>query len=643
MSRQLLPILLILFLTNSYAMFSIDESSSATEPQKESENINRVLFIFLDDSEYRGSTYGAIMGTFLNAFLSQAGPIIVSASILNNIKNWQKLSKTDIQKLYDEGFEDLDLVSKEMKNIVLSTVFSVSTIQEAFQSWIIKEINSSLYLLMPKSYLKTIGIDEQSVQLTTSKDQITEIEQMLGLKVNHMRTISSIDHITSWYSRQRILSTIFENFGRHRHYFMQSIWDDYKKTSAVFVTRNNYFDLKNKKIPSWSIYLTGHGNIRSLVADLALIDFKEFLSFLETKINTKLLYYATCYGAGTNNQLIYKDAEEAIEKTYSYTIITEALTDDVVTAFNEVTVGFESLAPVLTIQRNQFYNRFAQETMKDVPDYHNFINARKIKSKNLLSTKTPQIKYPGLPWFSIIDNDSIVSIGSILAKNRTAPLDIEKFFQRKGKKNNDILGILLYAKDVPFEIVINFINSTNNLPEIISMLPGDQTHHIKKISTTNWQFAVLNSFIKISDIGVKKIFIIDQLSGKDGIITNVVIQLIPGKDAVAYWTKDSHVFKRTRSTDWDENKKKKAVTEDATDADKLIYYSILNSDKPVDVLKSVSPQITESLQQNLGSWSHKAQQSASSFYTKNIAPVASKIAAWFALKKTNQPQPVTAK
>src|SRR4029078_7029332 len=67
----------------------------------------------------------------------------------------------------------------------------------------------------------------------------------------------------------------------------------------------------------------------------------------------------------------------------------------------------------------------------------------------------PQIRYPGLPWFSVFDNSIVASIGTVMAKTRTAPLDIATFFARQGQQQADPLALLLYAQDIPFQLIID--------------------------------------------------------------------------------------------------------------------------------------------------------------------------------------------
>lgn len=673
MHKQIVSIFFYLLLLMNLQAGCQEKSSAPIEAQETSENLNRALFIFLDDSEYERSKIGAITLDFLNAFLTQAGPIIVSAAILKNIVSWKIPTETDPQKLYNTVFVQTtnSQENQENKNIILSTVFSKSSVHDSFQPWIIKEIHQSLYLLMPKNYLNSFDITESSAQSTATNSTITSAEQELGLKINHMRTIFDINEIKpSKGSNQR--NTFFTRaFGLSNMWspetkFIQSLWNNNTKNSDIFVTKNDYYNLKNKKIPCWSILLNGHGSLGTELASLSLTDFKELLSFLGTNINTKLLYYSTCYGAGTNSNLIYKDAEQAIEKTYSYTIITDSLIESTISSTSHMDIELKN--ETLSVVTNPFHKLFTLETTKDVPDYRNLMNYElKTKvSQQTITDATPQIKYPGLPWFSLVNSDPVVSIGSILAKNRTAPLNVATFFPKKlnlmtdssGKtqvttQEREIFGILLYATKLPFEIIVNTKNNARTPPEIISMIPGDVTHHIKMISSPIYSLdALLESFTQIFKIGFHKTFIIDQLQAPDGVIKNVVIQLIPGQHAITYWTdQNSRIFKKTSQIGlrpWSvgpklTNLKSYTLGHEtyASMIDGLVYRSILKSVKSVDnysLFKNIVYQTPISIRQDLGMWLRKSKRYAANFYAKNLAPAASKLATWFKLKEIDPNQ-----
>ncbi|MGC2310325.1 MAG: hypothetical protein WA432_01735 [Candidatus Babeliaceae bacterium] len=138
------------------------------------------LLIFLDDSE---SILGAPSSTFLSALIQEAGPIIVSASLIVNVRGDNKLSvEKDPNKLYrhfvkmltDNPSSDKD---PEFKSIILSVAsFNAST----SKNWIIKKINSSLYLLLPKKYLQDKNIDENEVINFTPQEPITVDREIIG-------------------------------------------------------------------------------------------------------------------------------------------------------------------------------------------------------------------------------------------------------------------------------------------------------------------------------------------------------------------------------------------------------------------------------------------------------------------------------
>src|SRR4029079_6026535 len=134
-----------------------------------------------------------------------------------------------------------------------------------------------------------------------------------------------------------------------------------------------------------------------------------------------------------------------------------------------------------------------------------------------------------------LDYTNVASIGSIMAKTRTSPLDITTFFAKKGEPAHP-LGILLYAKEVPFELVVNtkikvkdlsssfrkFFNKflyfkskqteTCYVPLFVSMVPGDTIHFIKKISSLcNAADAIWNAFY-LEGLAEHKTFIIDEIA-----------------------------------------------------------------------------------------------------------------------------------
>lgn len=538
---------------------TVGETESYDEPSLQ--NPNRGLLIFLDDTESDDaqsfSKIGVISHAFLTAFVQGAGPIIVSASLIANVRQRTHPMQDDQQKLFDRftalrnatTHDDTEIL--EMKSIMLSIA---SFNEDTIKKWIIKRINDSLYLLLPKTYVTDLQIAISDVEAYQPNSPLTSAEKIVGIKINHMQTVTDIDTIKKPLPAPPI-----------PFYFMEALWDEQHATSNIFVTNNEYAKNMFNTIPIWSILISGHGYYGTGVAALLFAQFKQFLTFLEKKLNTALLYYVSCYAAGVNNKLLYEDAERGIDKTYSFAIITQALTDAaVIMPFLSLKLIDGKLIPTTFIAYEEFIKKVTMpESIIVDPHY-----------LKLSISGFPQIKLPGLSWFSIIDSEKFCVINTILAKTRTAPLDIANFFAKKGTKATP-LGILLYASDLPFELIIDTKNETNLPPAIISMIPGKAMHHIKQISTTLYTLDdMLRSFLRISMLAPQKIFIIDTLKAVDSdgnpiVADDVTIHLTPQQNSV-YYTHKGTLFKIIQQN----------LAEKASEADKTKYIQLLEISQP---------------------------------------------------------------
>ena len=225
--------------------------NSTARPVEISENLNRTLVVILDDSEYCNNRLSAAGLDLLSILFEEASPVLVSASLISNIQNWKQISEKDpailLRRLNDiraiPYSERSDSKYTEMKNIILS-VFHVS--EKVFSKWIIKKVNNFLCLLIPKKYLSSLNIDEKRFEQFVSDNTLTSIEQKLGLKINHMETITLPTQLTPSSSYESCKETELS-------YFMTPVFDDVLQRSDIFVTNTEYYAYKNKKIPLWSI------------------------------------------------------------------------------------------------------------------------------------------------------------------------------------------------------------------------------------------------------------------------------------------------------------------------------------------------------------------------------------------------------
>lgn len=432
----------------------------------------RGLLIYLDQHEQEGEST-AIMYSLINAINRNTGPIITSALLLYKIQN-------------------NNLLEVIWNNWIIKKITTTNLTPEDY-----KYENDWLYLLIPNNYLKRLNLTIDSVK-KYAPEKISDVELTLGLKVNHLQ-LSNIP-----ISEKEVFSLILfppDDSG----YFARALYNATKNISDIFCIHTEY--PKTYPQPTWSIFMSGHGIMESKMVDLRLPDFEKVLDFLEHKINTRLLVYESCYAAGLTAEKVYKDATTAVQKTYSFAIITNALTD-VPVSEKPFEIEIEKFLNEATTSDIIDYQKVADSLFKEIKEWE-----KETKQLKTFWSNIPQIRLPGLEWFSIMKNrKDIISIGSILAKTRSQkkPLDIVTFFKTDPKV------ILLYAKNIPFELIIN----TKKLEAIVSMIPGDAIHTIKKISSTNIDaYKFMDLFLALKMLDPLKIFFIEEINN----IKNIII------------------------------------------------------------------------------------------------------------------------
>lgn len=508
------------------------------------------VLIFLDDSE---NDVGAITTSFLRAFERQAGPIIVSASLIHNVRSILPLEEKDDKKLYDMDQQLRSKTDASPQEKALIDRIAVSTVQfdaNIKKHWIAKKINDYLYLLLPKEYLRLQGIPLAHVLPYSPNDPITKTERMLSLKVNHLppANLTTINKpAASWFA----------------NYFIDSL-------DAIFVKRSEY--THPEYAPAIGIYMDGHGLISSRICSLSIEQFKTFLSFLET-IKTKVLVYSSCYAAGTNENLIYKDSMSGVTKSYTFPIIAMALTD-AATTIKRLTVKLEN--GKLQLSSLYSYKAFVLHLQSKETKYDELIQEI-LPGINYNVANTPQIRYPGLPWFSILNYEAMAPIGSLMAATRTTPLDIANFFAKGGKLAKPY-AVLLYAQEVPFELIVDTKKEgVCYMPTFVSMTPGNAVHSIKKISSTCTPAHKILQGFYVGDLVGHKIFIIDEIQApffpigattNGTTITKAVVDINEGQ-YIVYFTYDNTVFVMDTLLSREKN---------ATPEQQQKYYSLLQED-----------------------------------------------------------------
>lgn len=470
----------------------------------------RGLMVILDDSE---GDVDAAHKSFYRAIFQKPAPIIVSASLVAKALSEDIVDKSPAELLKDFNRAHSILIEQATEDTIKNRRRIYLTASGFKMSdWIIKKIDDHLILFIPHSYLGALAKPSEVAKFhLTSTQELSEIEYMLGLKVNHMETISELNELRK-----------LPQHTDRSDYFLDSL-------DTIFVARG-YFKKHNKPLPWWTIYLEGHGLKGQSIAGMSLNLFPKVLDFFESRINTNILVYTSCFAAGYNDELLFKQHKQAIQKSYSYPIVSQIYTDTPAAAHLvdvEVKNGLFQLRTgaqlgeffAKSYQLFYDYKSLISSVFPIVPDY--LATSTQIKERMQNAHKRfsdmAQIKLPGLEWFSLLalDTDKVVSIGAILSETRDkeSPLNIATYF----KKDPEV--ILLYGQDVPFNVELGA-----NLRAFVSALPGDATHTIKQISSNFMLLEdIVKSFISLEKLDAKKVFYIGSIKGKNYSLRDVVI------------------------------------------------------------------------------------------------------------------------
>ncbi len=227
---------------------------------------------------------------------------------------------------------------------------------------------------------------------------------------------------------------------------------------------------------------------------------------------------SSCYVAGINVKNVYGEIQSGTQQPNSFPIIIQGLNDSqTFGTFPACDIKNWILAQKIGLNTSKSFIDFFKQAHKQETNYREIIKTLILHDKNI--TNEPQIKMPGVEWFSVMDIDNkIVSIGTILAKTRDPEkvFDVVSFFKKNPK------AILLYTEDLPFELKVDL----NTLKAIVSMIspyvvkgdliPPIIIHRIRKISAEGHSpVDIVKLFRSVMYTNDKKWFFIDEINASD--------------------------------------------------------------------------------------------------------------------------------
>lgn len=487
----------------------------------------RTAIIMLDNSE---AGPGPTTTALLAGLYQQSSPLIVSTSLIANLmKDYQPGSTKNksLEQINKEltcgrpGAMRLGQTSTQTKNIFLDILDFDKN------QWVIKKCGEGLCLLIPHTYLYSLGLDPAQCDQQITSPEATNLELELGIKVNHLEQydIGTVALHTPYSFNNALYSEINDT-----------------KNSTLFCARSDYKNRNN--MPFWTWYILGHGKIKSMIVGMSLESFKQLLTFMAQKLAINLLVYTSCYAAGTNEKIIYSDGKAGIQTTYPFTIITEAITDTPVSRGANIALEEENNKLQLKLPYN--FTEFVSLTNKITIDFLKAIKSispiTPFSSTGEYSQNIPQIKVAGLEWFSVLEsNKKVISLGKnlITGHNPKKPLDIARYF-----KTNTFEALLLYHNIIPFELIIDSFY----LQAVIPMSP-EELYILEGISSNKPIEFCISWFLALPDLGKNKLFYIKAINDARDII--IKIEYIPSgrsdvKDTYrkyAFYTDKDGIFK----------------------------------------------------------------------------------------------------
>lgn len=430
--------------------------------------------------------------------------------------------------LLDEGSE---FIKEKKEGFGVTLVFDL---QAAIDQNIPFLTNSSILanLQMQGAFDKTLD------KLTTDKWIVyknSSEEFIIGLPANY---VSSLDlkNRSNLYSiglsggaLQRIASNDIKKYLADKEKNFDSMIEKNPKISMLEpLNLENLKKIFTNADAHKRIFLIGHGLfsgklleerlkeksalVKAVIAGLPVFEFQQFLEFLNT-VGTDLIYISSCYSGGYNLlQGFQTQSDEIAIKplALSYFVVVGALTDEMTRGgtvkFDEF---FKNLNKFFTVP-GSLKNPF-NEILKPI-------------SYKLIQN-LPSIRYPGsLNYFKVIDVDKKTEI---ITYAISTALSIEK----KSKIVINKEAVLIY----PIEVKIPLKIEGDDIPRLISMIPGHAFHILKGIEIAEPLDEGIKKMFFFFSLPSEKIFLLEAFNASNyaesglpkNLLTNVMIHKLP--------------------------------------------------------------------------------------------------------------------
>lgn len=304
-------------------------------------------------------------------------------------------------------------------------------------------------------------------------------------------------------------------------------------TYTKYLHKLNKLNNEIRRIESF-IHSSNDKRDHGLIASLPINEFREILKFFNDEIEMAIFHYTSCFAGGSHLIAPYIEIDKnGKEKalTFKYPIICGCPAEN--TSLLEY--PFMNLPPYqsssnsttncspLDIKNINFKNKRLKlhTTLK----FKKFFAAAKKgiqnnKEKLLLAchclhpfttnsyaindfiANIPLVRMAHSDYFEPIQRDNSYTI--LNAQNSSRPITINKE------------ATLIYSDYIQGKLTLNKSGEKQNIPHLISMIPGFALHTFENISSSTLNFnEVINSFLTFPELGSSKIFWIKKLECKN--------------------------------------------------------------------------------------------------------------------------------
>lgn len=359
-------------------------------------------------------------------------------------------------------------------------------------NWHIRDIGSNLLLLMPK------------------KIYINDLQS--GIALTSFPDVS-----------KKPLSELAQEAKSGQNAIVQSILGCFVSSSA-YKTFPQPVD--NTPIPTWTIYINGHGNTgNKTYALLKPKELAQLIKKLNTTISLKLFTLNACFlKKDVTDQLenllrqeFQQSEYAAISSIIAFGGISESFTAAMTSFVPEKLFSYSrSKKSVIVNTTLVDFTGFFEDLKSGQPiDFEKTLNKIFLyQTAQLNPFNIPLIRFPNSEIFTPLQAPSMIgSIGSVLAKTRNpkTPLNVNTFFNtRKSQVCSELIKIiLLYTPFIPFQLEMHACKNSD-FPYILSMINTPITYLRGLILDGFDPESALRSLFKIDENN--KIYIIGEIS-----------------------------------------------------------------------------------------------------------------------------------